>query len=292
MKRSRDRLQGFLAGIFTTVLALTLCSAALAATRTIQIEDGVSVTVNGVPFTPRDVNGRAVPLFAYEGTTYAPVRAFSQAAGLLVDYDADRGVARIETPDYAAQADPAYSSYIGTDRARELALSDAGVAAADARILKCCLDWEDGRAVYEVEFCSLRTEYDYELDAASGAILKKELDLPDFDWSCHDDYRIGYGRGWYSDESGWRHGQGGHHGQAGWAGPNGSGTNPAGLITQAKAIEIAVQRLDSQVYAVSKCQLDYDDGRYVYELELKVGLTEYECEIDAVTGAVLKWEVD
>lgn len=291
MKPNRDRFQGFLAGVLTAVLALGLGSAAVAAGRSIQIDDGISVTINGVPFTPRDVNGKAVPLFAYGGTTYAPVRAFSQAAGLLVDYDADKGVARVETPDYAAQADPDYGSYIGADRARALALSDAGVAAADARVLKCCLDWEDGRAVYEVEFCSLRTEYDYELDAVSGAILKKELDLPDFDWSCHDDYRIGDRKGWYSGGAGQHHGSG-HHGQPGWAGPDGSGTNPAGLITQAKAIEAAAQRLDGQSYTVSKCELDYDDGLYVYEIELKAGRTEYDCEIDAVTGAVLKWEMD
>lgn len=285
MKPNRDRFQGFLTGVLTAALALGLGSAAVAVGRSIQIDDGISVTINGVPFTPKDVKGQDVPLFAYNGTTYAPVRAFSEAAGLLVDYDAAKGVARIETSDYAAQADPDSASYIGVDRARELALSDAGVSAANARILKCCLDWEDGRAVYEVEFCSLRTEYDYELDAASGAILKKELDLPDFDWSCHDDYRIGHGQGWHHSEAG-------HHGQAGWAGPNGSGTNPAGLISRARAIEAAAQRLDGQVYTVSKCELDDDDGRWLYEIELKVGRTEYECEVDAVTGAVLKWEQD
>lgn len=281
---NRDHIKGFGFGLLTAALILGLGGAAAAA-RSISVDDGIAVTINGVPFTPKDANGQSVSLFAYNGTTYAPVRAFSQAAGLLVDYDAEKGVARIETPDYAAQADPAYSTYIGVDRARELALGDAGVAPGDARILKSCLDWEDGRAVYDVEFCSLRTEYDYELDAATGAILKKELDLPDFDWSCHDDYRIGYGQGWH-------HSEGGHHGRPGWAGQSGAGTNPAGLITQAKAIGIAVERSGVTAYTVDKCELDYDDGLWVYEIELRSGRVEYECKVDAATGTVLKWEQD
>lgn len=218
---NKDRIKGFGAGLLTAALILGLGGAAVAA-RNISVDDGITVTINGVPFTPKDANGQSVTLFAYNGTTYAPVRAFSEAAGLLVDYDADKGVARIETPDYAAQADPAYASYIGVDKARELALADAGVALADARILKSCLDWDDGKAIYEVEFCSLRTEYDYEIDAATGAILKKELDLPDFDWACHDDYRIGYGRGWHhagwdgDDWADWQPGRGHHHGAGPW----------------------------------------------------------------------------
>lgn len=288
---NRDHIKGFGAGLLTAVLILGLGGAAVAA-RNIAVDDGIAVTINGVPFTPKDANGQAVSLFAYNGTTYAPIRAFSEAAGLLVDYDADKGIARIETPDYAAQSDPAYSTYIGVDKARELALADAGVAAGDTRILKSCLDWEDGRAVYEVEFCSLRSEYDYELDAATGAILKKELDLPDFDWSCHDDYRISQGWGWRHDESGWRHNGNGHHGQPDWAGLSGSGTNPAGLITQAKAVEIAAGRLDGSVYTVDKCELDFDDGRWVYEVELRSGWSKYECDIDAASGTILKWEKD
>lgn len=278
---NKDHLKGFGAGLLTAALILGLGGAAGAA-RSISIDDGIAVTVNGVPFTPRDANGQTVPLFAYNGTTYAPVRAFSRAVGLLVDYDAAKRTARIETPDYAAQSDPAAVSYIGVDKARELALSDAGVTAANARILKSCLDWEDGRAVYEVEFCAARTEYEYELDAATGAILKKELELPDFDWVSHDDYHIDHGL--YLNQ---HHSEtGGHHSQSG------SAAAPSGLISQSRAVEIAVGRLNSQAYTVSKCELDYDDGAWVYEVELRLGGAEYECDVDAVTGAILKWEKD
>ena len=49
---------------------------------------------------------------------------------------------------------------------------------------------------------------------------------------------------------------------------------------------------DSSMFRVVKCELDRDDGRYVYEVELREGRTEYECDVNAVTGVILKWEVD
>lgn len=71
-------------------LCLGLGTAALAAggTRTIEVLTGMKVLVNGEEFTPTDVNGNAVDVFAYNGTTYVPIRAMSEAFGLEVGYDA------------------------------------------------------------------------------------------------------------------------------------------------------------------------------------------------------------
>ena len=41
-----------------------------------------------------------------------------------------------------------------------------------------------------------------------------------------------------------------------------------------------------------KCQLDRDDGRTVYEVEMRNGRMEYDCDIDAATGTILTWESD
>ena len=74
----------------TLALCLGLGTAALAAggTRTIEVLTGMKVLVNGEEFTPTDVNGNAVDVFAYNGTTYVPIRAMSEAFGLEVGYDA------------------------------------------------------------------------------------------------------------------------------------------------------------------------------------------------------------
>ena len=39
-----------------------------------------------------------------------------------------------------------------------------------------------------------------------------------------------------------------------------------------------------------KCELDRDDGRWKYEIEFKSGRREYEYDVDALTGKILKWE--
>jgi uncharacterized membrane protein YkoI len=70
------------------------------------------------------------------------------------------------------------SEYIGKEAAIDIALAHAGLKRADIRDLQCELDRENGIMVYEVEFESGRYDYEYDIDAATGKILKskKELD--------------------------------------------------------------------------------------------------------------------
>ena len=59
----------------------------------------------------------------------------------------------------------------------------------------------------------------------------------------------------------------------------------------AKALEHAKLRKD-QVDFVKKVELDYEHGRKVYEVKFYQGGFEYEFDIDAETGNVLKFEKD
>lgn len=67
---------------------------------------------------------------------------------------------------------------IGEAKAKEIAFSHAGILPQMAKKLKCELDTENGRLVYEIEFEAGLHEYEYEIDAKTGAIIKskKELD--------------------------------------------------------------------------------------------------------------------
>ena len=85
---------------------------------------------------------------------------------LSYDYDAER-----YTPSQSQSGD-----YIGEARAKEIALSQSGVSANDATFIKCKLDFDDGRAVYDVEFRKGWTEYSFEIDAVSGAVLERDVD--------------------------------------------------------------------------------------------------------------------
>ena len=68
---------------------------------------------------------------------------------------------------------------IGHAKAKSIALNHAGVSENKAYDMEIELDDEDGTLVYEVEFKFGGIEYSYEINAATGAILKHEAELDD-----------------------------------------------------------------------------------------------------------------
>ena len=99
------KLSPFLAGMLTMAAVSSLGVSALAATGHMTITvDPINVQVNGEVFAPTDVNGNAVPVFAYNGTTYAPLRALAEAYGLEVGYDAESNMATVKDPDASTPA--------------------------------------------------------------------------------------------------------------------------------------------------------------------------------------------
>ena len=66
---------------------------------------------------------------------------------------------------------------IGYAKAKSIALNHAGVSENKAYDMEIELDDEDGTLVYEVEFKSGNMEYSYEINAATGAIIKHEAEL-------------------------------------------------------------------------------------------------------------------
>ena len=68
---------------------------------------------------------------------------------------------------------------IGHAKAKSIALNHAGVSENKAYDMEIELDDEDGTLVYEVEFKSGGMEYSYEINAATGAVLKHEAELDD-----------------------------------------------------------------------------------------------------------------
>ena len=88
MKR-RQKAAWFLSGVAAAVLAASLTSPALAAlaAKTIQVYTGVDIYVDDLKLEPTDANGNPVEVFVYNGTTYLPVRAVSEAVGKTVQWE-------------------------------------------------------------------------------------------------------------------------------------------------------------------------------------------------------------
>ena len=209
----------------------------------------ITLKVNGTAYTVRDTNGAAVSPLIYNGTTYLPLASLGRMLDVEVSWDAATNTVVINDADTASAA-------IGEAKAKDLALSHAGLTAGQVTFLQVKLDWEDGRQVYEVEFYSGSKEYDYEIDTATGAIVSYDYDI--------ENYTIP------------------------------SSGSSAGLIGEARAKDLALSHagLSSSQVTFAWTKLDWEDGRQVYEVEFYSGSKEYDYDIDAVSGQILSYDYD
>ena len=66
--------------------------------------------------------------------------------------------------------------YISIDKAKSITLKDAGFRPSFVTFEKALLKKDDGKVMYEIEFFTSAYEYEYEVDAYTGAILSKDVD--------------------------------------------------------------------------------------------------------------------
>ncbi len=69
----------------------------------------------------------------------------------------------------------AFAADITSERAKEIALGHFGVKAEDVKFLEVRKDYDDGRSVYEIEFCKPYSEkFSCEVAAANGLVRDGE----------------------------------------------------------------------------------------------------------------------
>ena len=171
------------------------------------------------------------------------------------------------------------SAYIGVEAAKSAAFAHAGLDASQVTMGEVDFDYEDGRMVYELEFYANGAEYEYDIDASTGAVVK----------SSQEGGRTQTGSG---------AGSGGASGNV--SSGAGSGTAQSGAggtsadIGREAALAAALNHAgvsQDQVYGLEVKQ-EYDDGRLEYEIEFKTGGWEYEYTISAADGTILDYERD
>lgn len=143
---------------------------------------------------------------------------------------------------------------ISRQKALEIALSHAGVKENSLTSKHIKLDWEDGAQVYDIEFHVNEMEYDYEVRTSDGKIVKSDREID-------DDFNN-----------------------------KGNSSNTGKEITKEEAKQIALKKVPGAKQI--KIKRDLEDGKAVYEGEIHHNNKEYEFEIDASTGKILKWEID
>lgn len=141
---------------------------------------------------------------------------------------------------------------IGEARAKEIALQHAQVSPQNARFTKMKVDKDDGCTEYEVEFYADGTEYEYDIDAHTGKIVK------------------------FSHEK---------------AMPQAAPAKGRISEVQAKKIALE-RLPGAQEKDIVKFKLDHEHGREVYEGKILNKGRKYEFKIDATNGDVIEWELD
>ena len=77
---------------------------------------------------------------------------------------------------------------ISVEQAKQIALQNAGLRASDVVFTKACLDRDDGRMEYDIDFRAGMKEYNYDIDASTGTIVKCDLDYESPYDDCDDLY--------------------------------------------------------------------------------------------------------
>ena len=148
------------------------------------------------------------------------------------------------------------NNYIGVNRAMNIALKKVP-GASNSHVKKINLDRGNGRMVYEGEIYYNGQEYEFDIDAVTGDIVKWKVD------------EISNNPGYINNN-----------------------VNNSQTITMEKAKSIALAQVPGANEShFGEIDLDHDHGRTVYEIEIFYNNSKYEFDIDASTGEIIGTQV-
>ena len=249
----------------------------------VDMETAKAAALSAAQVETADASFTKVELERDDGVAYYEVD-FTDAAGQRYEYavDALTGtvIAGTGTQAAAQGGTTAASGQISEDEAKRIALEGAGITEITSDELNeignrgesvegytisvsVQFDYDDGVPVYDVEFTDIPgtngtvTEYDYEIDAATGAIRSMD----------HDAERVSYTAGTIYSGS-------------------------ANCKTEDEIRAIALAKVPGATDSDITLYLDEDDGRLQYEGRIIYQNMKYEFEIDAYSGAIRDWDAE
>ena len=122
---------------------------------------------------------KKVKLDTDDGMQIYDVEFYSEKGEFEYEINAKTGKIVERDIEYFKNTSNNSSSVISSDKAKSIALSKAGLSSSQVYFEKAELDEDDGMMVYEIEFKSGNTEYEFEIDAKTGKILDMEIDRDD-----------------------------------------------------------------------------------------------------------------
>ena len=153
---------------------------------------------------------------------------------------------------------------LSEEQVKQICLSHAGVQAAQASFQSISLQ-QGEQPVYQLLFTAAGSSYIYRIDPYSGQVLSYER----------------------TEETA------AQPNTPAASAPTQPQAEPKSVsLEQAKQLALQKAGLSGQTVTWEKAELDEEDGISYYELEFTFSQSEYECEVDAVSGSILKFEQD
>lgn len=184
--------------------------------------------------------------------------------------------------------DKAPSNYISLEKAKEIALAQAGINSSQAKFTEKDFDFEKNVPVYDLEFIANNIKYEYNIDAITGKVVSAEhenilADNKD-DIYDNDDADDKYDDDRYDDDR--------------YDKDDDIEVVPSKkeekYISKDKAKSIALNRakLNENNVKFTSVKLDRENGKAVYEIEFTSNGFEYDCDVNAINGKVIDFDKD
>ena len=168
---------------------------------------------------------------------------------------------------------------IGQEEAEKIAFQDAGIQETDTSRLRVSREQDDGRKSYEIEFDAGNKEYSYEIQASGGTILSSDVETIQQNIQTENQQAAQNPQTAETQQPA--------ENQQTTEAPVSQTPTPA--VSEADAKKAALDRVPGAAEQDLRMELEYDDGRYIYEGDIYYQQKEYEFEIDANNGSFLKW---
>ena len=143
---------------------------------------------------------------------------------------------------------------ITIEEAKSIALKHSNLDESQVSFMKAKYEFDDGIGKYEIEFYSNNNKYEYEINAKTGDIISYDYDI-----EKHLTYQQ---------------------------------INDKITIEEAKIIALKHSNLDESQVSFTKAKYEFDDGIGKYEIEFYYNFKEYEYEINASNGEIIKYKMD
>ena len=171
----------------STFFAKSKVSKSYKATKKITADEAKRIALAHAKLAEKDVTFVKVELELEDNNRYEYDVDF-YSGNVEYDYEIDAVSGAILSADrdienYVIPTQPSTSSTntqtseISVERAKQIALSHAGVGSA--RFKKAKLDYENGVKVYEIEFKVGNLEYEYDINVSNGAIISSSVEVDD-----------------------------------------------------------------------------------------------------------------